>query len=286
MAAKKAISSTKKSTETKYKTDTSATGARSSMSTVYRTARRTLNDMPIIGCLVAEFIGTFLLTAAFIEMQGSPLFVAFAIGGVVLIVGGVSGAHINPAMTVGAWVTRKMNWVYALGYIVAQLLGATVAYLVLNTFLHANEPASAQLAAGASAPTLLHAAEIVKGKEWYIFFTELIGTGILALGVATALRSKRHKIVAAFSVAFAISIALYIALTLNTALLQSTTETNVLLTFLNPAIAFAANGLSWSMWPLSIYVLAPIIGGVVGFILQDFFLSQQNSKDCDCEDCK
>jgi len=284
MATKSAISSTKKSTATKPKASTSALKATTSMSAVYKAVCKTLKDMPIIGALVAEFVGAFLLTAAFIEMQGSPLFVAFALGGVVLIVGGVSGAHVNPAVTIGAWVTRKMNWIYALGYIVAQLLGATVAYLVLNTFLHANGPTAAQTAAGASAPALLHAASIIKDKEWYVFFTELLGTGILALGVATALRTKRNKIVAAFAAGFAISIALYIALTLNSALLQSSTESNVVLTFLNPAIAFAANGLSWNAWPLAIYVLAPVLGAVIGFSLQDFFHSQNND-DCDCDDC-
>lgn len=281
MATKKAIVSTKKSTGSNSKTKSSALRT----SAFYQATRKMLKDMPIIGAMVAEFVGAFLLMAAYVEMQASPLFVAFAIGGVVLIVGGVSGAHVNPAITVGAWVTRKMNWLYAIGYIVAQLLGATVAYLVLNTFLHANGPTAAQLTAGATAPTLLHAADIVKNKEWYLFFTELLGTGILALGVATALRQRKNKIVAALSVAFALSTALYIALTLNTVLLQSSTQTNVILTFLNPAIAFAADGLKWSMWPLAIYVFAPILGGIIGFVLQDF-LHSQNNDNCDCEDCK
>jgi glycerol uptake facilitator-like aquaporin len=277
MAEKRAISPAKKSAA---KASSSASNTNSSMSSTYNSMRRVLKEMPLIGALVAEFIGAFLITVAFIEMQGSPLFVAFALGGIVLIVGGVSGAHLNPAITIGAWATRKINWIYALGYIVAQLLGATVAYLVLNTFLHA-----APTTTGAAAPTLLHAATIVNGKEWYIFFTELIGTAILTLGVATALRNKKTRIVAAFAAAFAISLALYVALTLNTSLLQTANESNVVLTFLNPAIAFAANGLSWNMWPLTIYVLAPFIGGIIGFAIQDF-LHSQDKVACDCEDCK
>lgn len=277
MAQNKAISSTKKSAS---KASSSASNTNSSLSSNYDSVRRILKEMPLIGALVAEFIGAFLITVAFIEMQGSPLFVAFALGGIFLIIGGVSGAHVNPAVTIGAWVTRKMNWVYALGYIVAQLLGATVAYLVLNTFLHA-----APSVASAAAPTLLHAATIVKDKEWYIFFTELLGTAILTLGVATAIRNKKNRIVGAFAAAFAISLALYVALTLNTSLLQGANESNVILTFLNPAIAFAANGLSWNTWPLVIYVLAPFLGGIAGFAIQDF-LHSQDKDSCDCDDCK
>ncbi len=267
MATKKAISSTKKSTG---KASTSALTANDPVASTYSSIRKILKEMPLIGALIAEFIGAFLLTAAFIEMQGSPLFVAFALGGVVLIVGGVSGAHVNPAVTVGAWVTRKMNWVYALGYIVAQLLGATVAYLILNAFLHT----ATTTAAGAAAPTLLHAATVVKGKEWYVFFTELLGTAILVLGVAASIRHRKNRIVSAFAAAFAISIALYVALTLNSTLLSSSSETNSILTFLNPAIAFAAGGLAWSVWPLAIYVLAPVLGGIAGFLIQDFLQSQ------------
>jgi len=281
MATKKAISSTKKSASKKSKS--TAFEANTSMAAVSDSVKKVLSDMPIIGALVAEFIGSFILTAAFIQMQASPLFVAFALIGVVLMVGGVSGAHLNPAVTVGSWVTRKINWLYALGYIVVQLLGATVAYLVLNTFLHANDPTSAQQSA-AAAPALFHAADIVKGKEWYLFFVELLGTTVLGLGVASALRAKRNKLVSAFSAGFAILIALYLALTLNSALLQSSTVQGVTYTFLNPAIAFAANGLSWNPWPITIYIVAPVLGGIIGFVLQDFLYSQ--SEDCECSNCK
>jgi len=270
MATKAAISSNKKSTTTKSSAQTSVT---------LRSVGEAIKGMPIVGLLVAEFIGAFILTASFIEMQGNPLFVGFALAGVVLIVGGVSGAHVNPAITIGAWVTRKMSWLYAAGYIVAQLLGATVAYLVLNTFLHNNGAAATQL--GSSAPTLFHAATVASGKEWYVFFAELLGTTVLALGVATALRTKRVKIVSAFAAGFAILIALYLIMSITTSLLS---ESGVTLTFLNPAIAFAANGLSWNMWPIAIYVLAPAIGGVIGFALQDFLHSQTD--DCDCDSCK
>ncbi len=273
MATKPAISSRKKSTVSKP-------NAQNMPALVnFKAVSKALKDMPIIGKIVAEFLGAFLLTVAFLEMQGNPLFVGFSLVGVVLIVGGVSGAHVNPAVTFGAWVTRKMTWVYALGYILAQLIGASVAFLVLNTFLHNNGATSAQLAAGS--PALFHAATITAGKEWYVFFAELFGTTILATGVATALRVRRNKLASAFSAGFALLVALYIAMSLTTVLL---TASGVNLTFLNPAIALAANGLSWNMWPLSIYVLAPVLGGVIGFALQDFLHSQ--SDDCECADCK
>lgn len=273
--ATKATSSRKKSTVTKPKAQ--AATASTPMAAMYQSVYKALKDMPLIGKIISEFVGAFLITTAFLEMQGNPLFAGFALAGVVLVVGGVSGAHVNPAMTFGAWATRKMTWLHALGYVVAQLLGASVAYLVLNTFLHENGVA----ASTAGAPVLFHAATVAVGKEWYVFFAELLATAILGLGVATALRMKKNKIVSAFAAGLAFLTALYIGMSLTTVLL---TEANVSLTFLNPAVAFAANGLSWNWWPIAIYVLAPVLGGLVGFGLADFFHSQ--SEACDCEECK
>lgn len=276
MATKAAIQSKKKSTIVK-KVSPSTVKPTQSVIEMYKSICKTIKGMPIVGKLVVEFLGAFLLTTAFIEMQGNPLFIGFALAGIVLFVG--VGLHANPAVTVGAWFTKKITLIHAIGYIIVQLLGAATAYLVLNTFLNANE-SSAQLSA--AAPSLFHAAEVVKGKEWYLFFTELLGSSVLALGVASALRSKGNKTVAAFSAGFAILLALYVAMSITTVLLN---ENGVTLTFLNPAIAFALNGLEFKAWTLSIYVLAPALGGIIGFAVQEF-LRCQDDEDCNCETCK
>ena len=279
MATKTAIKSTKHSTTTKYKANDIAEKVDRKMPTSLRKVHKAVKDMPIIGALASEFLGAFILTAVFVETQGNPLYIAFALIGIVLFTGSLTGA--NPAMTVGAFVTKKVTWMRALGYIIVQLLGASIAYLVLNTFLHAAD-SSAATAAGSAAPSLLHAAEIVKGKEWYLFFVELLGATVLALGIATAMNSKRQKLVASFAAGFGLLAALAIALTLCSPLAQMLTEQNVIQTFLNPAIAFAAQGLSWSVWPLSIYVLAPVLGGILGFLIHEF-LKINNNLDCDCD---
>lgn len=272
MATKKATSPRKSATKPRV----AAVSANQPMTGAYDAVVKALNDMPIIGHIIAEFVGTFLLTIAFLEMQGNPLFAGLALAGIVLVVGGVTGTHVNPAMTFGAWVSRKLNWLYALGYVVAQLLGASVAFLVLNTFLHNNGVSSS------ANVSLFHAATLTSGKEWYVFFAELLATTVLALGVATALRHRNGKLVAAFAQGLAFLTALYVGMSLTTVLL---TEANVSLTFLNPAVAFAANGLTWNWWPIAIYVVAPLLGGVIGFGVSEF-LHSQGTYYCDCVDCK
>jgi len=282
MATKAAIKSTKKSTITKYKANDIADKGSQNMPSSYKKIHKAVKEKPIIGSLAAEFLGAFILTAVFVETQGNPLYIAFALIGIVLFTGSVTGA--NPAMTVGAFVTKRISWLRAIGYIVVQLLGATIAYLVLDTFLKA-AGSGASSETGAAAPTLLQAADIIKGKEWYLFFVELLGATILALGIAYAMRNRRKRVVASFAAGFALLSALAVALTLCSPLAQQLTQSNVIQTFLNPAIAFAANGLSWSMWPLSIYVIAPILGAIVGFAIQEF-LHMNSNDSCDCDDCK
>lgn len=277
MATKKAMAS-KKSTNTKPKASASSSTAKKAVAAVsFDSVLATLKTSPLVGVLVAEFLGTFLLTAAFLQMQGNPLFVAFALAGVVLIVGGVSKAHVNPAITVGAWATKKIDWLSAVVYVVAQVLGAAAAVLVLNAFLKGVEPSAAQVAAGATAPSLFSAAAVVEGKEWFLFFAELLGTSVLALGVATAVRCMKNRTLAAFAAGFAILAALYVVMSLTTNLLEKSGAT---LTFLNPAIALVANGLSWKLWPISIYVVAPVLGAVVGFVLHDFLYNRPGVESC------
>jgi glycerol uptake facilitator-like aquaporin len=273
MADKKATSSNKKSTVHRTSTVEATASTTGSVLLSYKKFYKSLKRTPIIGVMLAEFIGTFLLVASIFTVQGQPLFVAFVLIGVVLVVGGVSGAHVNPAMTIGAWATRKISALYALGYIAAQVLGAVVAWLVLNAFL-----GGAAASATGARQSLFHAATLTGGKEWYIFFAELLGATILAFGLATALNIKREKIAAAFSYGLAILVALLVAGSVTSMYL---TESNTGLTFLNPATAIAANGLSWNLWPIAIYIFAPVIGGIVGFALQDF-LQSQTDDSCDC----
>lgn len=261
MANKKAISSTKKSTHTEPQAN------KSTLSTT-ETVKQYL---PLIAALTAEFVGTFLLVASVFAMQGSSPFIAFALIGIVLIVSGVTTAHLNPAMTIGALVTKKIKPVFAVGYIVAQLLGAVIAYFALKAFI-GGQP----VAAGSTATTLFHAASFtaqgstVIGKEVYIFFSELLGSVILGLGLATALKSK-DRVFSSFAYGFALFVAILIGISTTSAFLI---EQNTSFVFVNPAVVVAANGITWALWPLVIYIVAPVIGAIVGFFLHDLMKSQ------------
>ncbi|MGN7878273.1 aquaporin Z [Ensifer sp. 22460] len=107
--------------------------------------------------LSAEFLGTFwlvfggcgsaVLAAAFPEVGIGLLGVSFAFGLTVLTmayaVGGISGGHFNPAVSVGLMVAGKFPSHKLVGYVVSQVLGAIAAAGVL--YLIASGKAGFQL---------------------------------------------------------------------------------------------------------------------------------------------
>ena len=271
MATKKAASTNKKTTV--KKTSIASPVVKTTVKTVSATAPKaglgshiesSLQSKRLWRALAAEFIGTFLLAGVVIAGQGQPIFVLFALVGIVLLLGAVSGAHVNPAVTIGAWATRRIGWLRAVGYILVQFLGAATAFFAFSAFIGgANAVSEQQQLYGQTAPTLFAAVDLAKisGKEWFVFFAELLGAGILGFAYATASRT-RDRLAGAFSIGLGIFIALMITVTVAGYVAGST--------ILNPALALALQAYHPTVWAYVVYALAPVIGGVLGFIIHDF----------------
>lgn len=97
-----------------------------------------------VRALVAEALGTFTLVGlgslSIVSAGASnglpPILVApFGFGLALLaalaIFGHVSGGHFNPAVTLGAWIDRRLDWMNAVGYVIAQFVGALAASLLI-----------------------------------------------------------------------------------------------------------------------------------------------------------
>lgn len=282
MATKKAASNAKRTTAkaapAKKPTTTKVTTVKAVEAQPSRSAAsRRLSFMPrfnrgpLLPAAVAEFVGTFLLAAVVVTQQNQPIALLFALIGIVLVVGGMSGAHLNPVATVGAWVTRRINAVRAVSYLVAQVLGAMLALVILNAFISQAPEVSQQAAQfGQTAPTLFKAAAIPQGKEWTVLLAELLGTVILGFVYASMLRVVRDKVSAALTLGAGYFLALVIAGTAATYVGASV--------ILNPAAAVSLQALNFSsVWPVAIYVVTSLVGGVLGFALHD--LLANNSAD-------
>lgn len=191
-----------------------------------------------VAMLVAEFFGTALITTIVLTVgkfqESATYFVALAIGlviaGLILTVGMVSGAHFNPAISLGMWTVRRASAVKTISYVAVQMLGAAAAY-ALYTYLSDSRIANA----GEFDPRILLA--------------ESIGTMLLAIAVAAAVFNNYKGGKAAATVGVSIAVAILVA---------SIASAGVL----NPAVALGVGSWVWGT-----YVLGPILGAIIGFNL-------------------
>ncbi|HEX7368035.1 MAG TPA: aquaporin [Candidatus Saccharimonadales bacterium] len=201
-----------------------------------------------IAMLVAEFLGTGFLTLVFLAVQrstiGVPYFVALGAGLIVaalaVAVGNVSGAHFNPAITIGLWTTRKVKTFAAAAYIVVQLLGGWAAYGVYTYFVHSSlQPIGGHFTAR-------------------IMIAEAVGMFIFAF-LWAAIAAQR--VVASWTgAAYALGVIVAAAASIG---------------FINPAVALGAR--AWDIWGTMgwAYVAGPLIGAIVGFNLYQIFFTDQ-----------
>jgi glycerol uptake facilitator protein len=104
---------------------------------------------------------------------------AMAVFIAVYITGWVSGAHINPAVTVGLAVAGMFPWAQVPGYIIAQIvgafLGAVLVWLAYYQHWAATPDPGAKLAVFSTGPA-------IRNTVWNLI-TEIIGTFMLVFGV-------------------------------------------------------------------------------------------------------
>jgi len=144
---------------------------------------------------VGELVGTFFLmllgigTNANVSLKntygnGSGWIVitlgwGFAVFTAVFIAGSSSGAHINPAVTVGLAVAGKFAWHLVPGYIGMQMLGAFigawVAYLQYRPHIAATEDADTKLGIFSTGPAIKSTSDN--------FISEVLGTFVLVFAV-------------------------------------------------------------------------------------------------------
>src|SRR5262245_47520775 len=102
----------------------------------------------VVGTFVLVFFGCGVVHAAVLTGAHSGLWSVAIVWGVaimvaVYVVGGISGAHINPAITLALACWDRFSWGQVVPYIVSQLagavLGAAVLFGLFHTFLDARE---------------------------------------------------------------------------------------------------------------------------------------------------
>jgi len=92
-------------------------------------------SLVLFGCGSAVIAGNMAVGPAGVGLLGISIAFGFAVVAMAYAIGGISGCHINPAVTIGFLTAGKMEMKDAIGYIIAQcfgaILGAGVLYLIV-----------------------------------------------------------------------------------------------------------------------------------------------------------
>ncbi|MGD9636349.1 MAG: MIP/aquaporin family protein [Pirellulales bacterium] len=227
--------------------------------------------------LIAEAIGTFFLCfagiAAILSTQppinsgGGLVGIALAHGlGLsigVAVFGGISGAHLNPAVTCGLLSTGRISLPLAVQYIISQCVGATVAACACKAIFPAMAVDSAKL--GIPLPADWVTAE--GNALAIVLLTEFITTFLLMIAVFGAAVDERGKAVKIGGFAIGLTVAFDI---LATGAVTGASM-NPARSF-GPALVFGYFTWHWCYW------VAPIAGAVVAALLYHHILLERESQ--------
>jgi aquaporin NIP len=198
----------------------------------------------------AEFIGTFALvfagTGAIVVNEASHgaithVGIALTFGLIVLVMiytlGDLSGAHINPAVTIGFWLSRRLPGRDVLPYVTSQCAGALAASGVMRVLFLENR------LLGSTQPA---------GPVLQSFVLEFLLTALLMfviLGVSTGAREK--GITAGIVVGSVIA-------------LEAMFAGPICGASMNPARSLGPALVSGELGTLWIYLAAPVLGSAIG----------------------
>lgn len=210
----------------------------------------------VINRYLAELLGTFILVglgsmailAAIAGGGGAAGYVAisFAFGLALLaaiwVVGHVSGAHFNPAVTLAMLLDRRINLSEAIGYWVGQFAGASVASLIVWAATGSRSDVAQTMTTYDSMNTAI--------------VVEILLTMVFVWVVLAAVRRGTSYTPAA------------IALTLVVVHLAGIPFSGA---SVNPARSFGPAAVAADFGPVGVYLLAPLVGAVLAWLLYRMF---------------
>ncbi len=178
----------------------------------------------------AELLGTFLL-AGVVRLSlmahlslSTPVLAGLTLGLCVYYFGSVSGAHINPAVTIALASVKKIKPDEAVYYVVAQLLGAFLALVAVDALVQGT--------------VTVNVSETLP-----VGIMEAVGAFILMTGVAAVVYNKVSNTSSGLTIGSSLLLGIVAASSLSNGVL-------------NPAVALGIGSISFA------YVLGPIVGAV------------------------
>jgi MIP family channel proteins len=166
----------------------------------------------------------------------------------------ISGAHVNPAVTIGVLLARKIDAAKAVGYLIAQLLGAAVAAFVLRMIFSADTWEPVNLGAPAVSDSI--------GVGRAILVEALLTLFLVHAVLATAVDERGPKAIFPFSIGLVLTMDILVGGPLTGAAM-------------NPARAFGP-ALASGFWTSHyVYWIGPLLGGIIAALIYNKFFAKK-----------
>jgi aquaporin Z len=213
---------------------------------------------------LAEAIGTFALvfcgTGAIIINQqsggvithvGIAITFGLIVTAMIYTLGDISGAHLNPAVTIAFWVAKEFPLKEILPYIISQAIGAFIASLTLKYLFPTND---------------LLGSTLPSGSPMQSFILELILTFILMFVILHAAKgSKEQGMFAGLVIGFVV-------------LLEAMFAGAICGASMNPIRSLAPAIVSGHIEHLWIYLTAPVLGASIAVIAWKILREKESKK--------
>ncbi len=192
--------------------------------------------------------------AAFV---GVALAHGLTIAVMVTATGHISGGHLNPAVTLGLFAAGRVRVTQAIVYIVAQLIGASLAAALLLLVVPTGAPITAQAALGSATPDLSPGVSVGQG-----ILVEAVLTFFLLFAIAgTAVDDRTPARIGGLAIGLTVLLDILMGGRLTGAAM-------------NPARAFGPALVSGHWSNQVVYWIGPVLGGVIAAIVYSYMLMQ------------
>lgn len=239
----------------------------------------------IWGALLGELVGTMLISMLLLTLGlQQPLYFVLAAVCIYATVVGLSGANLNPLITAGMMATRRMSAIRGVLYMLAQVMGAWIGLIIVNTFLQGSN--------SAQTVELPMMSEMASETFFSVACVELLGALVLGFFFARSLTfAKKSPLTFAFIVTSGMTLITIFGIVIAQSFFGYTDPTFIF----NPAVALmyqviptaaenAGELIGLIGLVLSAYILIPMLGGIIGFWISDV-ATKLSAGGYFCDDC-
>ncbi|QIL49948.1 aquaporin family protein [Weissella coleopterorum] len=226
---------------------------------------------------IAEFVGTMILvvfgtgSVIFGGTSFGPMPIALAFGFAVIVgayaFGAISGAHFNPAISLGMAINKRITWRDFLGYIVAQILGAFVGSGIVVSLMSALSATKSQMVMTGLGATNFQSPITIFGATWIEFILTFIF--VLAIMAITAPKNELGQQFAPIAIGLTLTGLIVLGVGLTGAGLNPARS-------LAPAVVLAFMGSASALTNMAAYIIGPLAGGALAAVVAKYLLKTEN----------